>query len=189
MSVLDMSIADIIFSLFVTVFVYSSPIIIYRYFIRKRPLGKGKSILVALGYGFVSAILMFLLLASVNGDDASLSKGASGFWFIMNFFMLTRPSKWDKDTDEINQEGEEKIEKKAQTNALSKDDKETIIKDINQKKEETVEDKQRLSNLQEVKSEETVGEPKRMFCRKCGKKIPLDSVFCTYCGEKTKTVE
>ncbi len=26
----------------------------------------------------------------------------------------------------------------------------------------------------------------QLFCRKCGKKIPTDSVFCPYCGEKTK---
>ncbi len=25
----------------------------------------------------------------------------------------------------------------------------------------------------------------RLFCRKCGKKIPVDSAFCPYCGEKT----
>ena len=28
-----------------------------------------------------------------------------------------------------------------------------------------------------------------MFCRKCGKKIPDDSDFCAYCGERTGTAE
>lgn len=29
---------------------------------------------------------------------------------------------------------------------------------------------------------------KYLFCRKCGKKIPLDSIFCNACGEKVITV-
>ncbi len=28
-----------------------------------------------------------------------------------------------------------------------------------------------------------------MFCRKCGKTIPDDSVFCSYCGETVKLIE
>ena len=28
-----------------------------------------------------------------------------------------------------------------------------------------------------------------MFCRKCGKKIPDDSDFCTYCGERMIILE
>lgn len=35
-----------------------------------------------------------------------------------------------------------------------------------------------------VDREECREEPQINFCRKCGKKVPIDSLFCPYCGEK-----
>ena len=78
----------LIVSLIVTIVIYSLPIIIYRYAIKKQPIPEKKAKKITIIYG----IIAFIVMAVVSG-------GAPGaaiiLWSTVNYKMLTKPSKND----------------------------------------------------------------------------------------------
>ena len=81
---------DILFSIFVTVAVYSLPIIIYRYLIRRAPVEKKKARHITILYGILSFLLMRVIIMVLHGD----SSGSSVLlWGTLNYFMLSRGRK------------------------------------------------------------------------------------------------
>lgn len=82
---------NLLFSLVVTVAVYSLPIIIYRYGIRKAPVDRKKGKRITILYGIASFIVMSFITLAVNGSIAT--GGAIILWSGVNYEMLTRGKK------------------------------------------------------------------------------------------------
>jgi uncharacterized protein (DUF1697 family) len=78
----------VILSLIITVAVYSLPIIIYRYGIRKRPMEKSAAKKLTIIYGIVAFIVMTLIVVAMGGN-ASVG-GAIFLWSAINYAMLTK---------------------------------------------------------------------------------------------------
>ncbi len=82
------SAGGVLLSLILTVVVYSLPIIIYRYGIRKRPMERKAAIKLTVLYG-IGALFVMTLLMSALGGSSGLG-GAIILWSFINFNMLTR---------------------------------------------------------------------------------------------------
>lgn len=78
----------IILSLLLTVAVYSLPIAIYRYGIRKRPMEKQKAKRVTIIYGIAAFIVMMLIISALGGTPSA--SGAIFLWSGVNYAMLTK---------------------------------------------------------------------------------------------------
>lgn len=82
------SAGGVLLSLILTVVVYSLPIIIYRYGIRKRPMERKAAIKLTVLYGIGALFVMTLLLSALGGSSGL--GGAIILWSFINFNMLTR---------------------------------------------------------------------------------------------------
>ncbi len=78
----------IILSLILTVAIYSLPIIIYRYGIRKRPMERRAAKRLTIIYGIAAFFVMTLIVTALGGT-ASVG-GAIFLWSFVNYSMLTR---------------------------------------------------------------------------------------------------
>ncbi len=78
----------IILSLILTVAIYSLPIIIYRYGIRKRPMEKKPAKRLTIIYAICAFVVMLLILFAL-GSDGTVG-GAIILWSFINYHMLTR---------------------------------------------------------------------------------------------------
>lgn len=96
---------NILLSLIVTVVIYSLPIIIYRYAVKKSAVEKKKAKRITIIYGVCSFLLMSILIYAVNGSGAA--GGAILLWSWVNYHVLTggktetvmpEPAKADSDT-------------------------------------------------------------------------------------------
>lgn len=83
--------ANLFFSLVVTVGVYSLPIIIYRYGIRKAPVDRKKAIWITILYGIFAFFVMSFLVFTANGSG--VAGGAIILWSWVNYMVLTRGKK------------------------------------------------------------------------------------------------
>ena len=82
---------EILFDLVVTIAIYSLPILLYRYVIRRRPMGRRKAKRVAIVYGAVAFVAMSCLIAYINGGSAAI--GAVFLWSWVNYKALTSGKK------------------------------------------------------------------------------------------------
>jgi len=94
----NFTVEGFILDLIVTVAVYSLPIIIYRYGIRKRPMEKNAAKKLTIIYGIAAFIVMALVVA-VYGESGEVVGGAIFFWSAINYTMLIK----GKDTRGINE--------------------------------------------------------------------------------------
>ena len=78
----------ILFSLIVTILVYSLPIFIYRFGIKKEPVPPKKGLLITLVYAVFAFIAMCVLLFLLNGSPTA--GGALFLWSFINYKMLTK---------------------------------------------------------------------------------------------------
>ncbi len=79
--------ANMLISLIVTLAVYSLPIIIFRYAIRKEPVEKKKAKKITIIYGICAFIVMSVIVSAINGSGAA--GGAILLWSGINYRVLT----------------------------------------------------------------------------------------------------
>ena len=78
---------NIFLSFFVTIFIYSAPIFVYRYGIAKRPVEKTRAKRITIIYGIVAFAVMSVLILAINGNGAT--RGAIVLWSWVNYKVLT----------------------------------------------------------------------------------------------------
>ena len=88
------NLVTILANLLVTVAVYSLPIIIYRFAIRKKPVEKKKAKRITIIYGIIAFILMSILIFAANGEGAA--GGAILLWSLVNYRVLVGGEKKQK---------------------------------------------------------------------------------------------
>lgn len=79
--------ADWLFSFFLTITIYSLPIIIYRYAIRKTPVRPRTARRITILYAIFAFITMALVISLLEGSKAP--GGAIALWSFINYRMLT----------------------------------------------------------------------------------------------------
>lgn len=84
---------SIFMSLIFTIAVYSLPIVIYRYGIRKAPMEKKKAKIVTIVYAIFALFVMFLILVAITGKTPS--SAAIFLWSYANYRMLIDGNKFD----------------------------------------------------------------------------------------------
>lgn len=78
----------LLLNLVLTIVIYLLPIIIYRFGVRKHPLGKKHALVTVIVFGLAIWILLSILMYVGTGTLGNT--GAALFWSIINFFILTR---------------------------------------------------------------------------------------------------
>ncbi|HOP10696.1 MAG TPA: zinc ribbon domain-containing protein [Oscillospiraceae bacterium] len=158
----------LILNLILTVAIYSLPIIIYRYAIRKEPVSPKTGKAITIVYGIFAFIFM-LLIASATGGSAS--GGAIFLWSYVNYKILTKGWVQYRDTETAAQERaesgwrkfeikeEESLPKQAETDLKSQEVPEVTAQRKDKKKR-----------------------PK--YCDLCGNKLSADDEFCDSCGAR-----
>ena len=152
----SMVVLNFIVSLLLTVAVYSLPIMIYRYAIRKKPMEAKKARRLVILYAIGAFIVMGALLILINGTPSV--GGAIFLWSWINYKMLTGGS--DR-TPMKREEEASRLRLLAESMKAEKSGKETA-------------------------PDEAAASSSPAFCRKCGKPIDTEGDFCRYCGAKLK---
>ena len=75
-------------SLIVTILIYSVPVAIYRYALRKRPLSRKKAIWFTIIYAIIAFVIMSIVKEAVDGEPAK--GGGLALWSWVNYLMLSR---------------------------------------------------------------------------------------------------
>ena len=174
-------IVTLLLNLFFTILVYSFPIIIYRYAIKKSPVEKKKAKAITIIYGICAFIAMSFLISAINGKGAA--GGAILLWSWVNYRMLTGETTKDKKAKDEENDAAVKGKTMDHVSAYSEND---ILTDSQQLSELPLEIQPdcdaEIPFLQNV-----LIHPQIKYCRKCGYKLINGSYFCDNCG--TKIVE
>lgn len=194
---LQFNFTNLILSLVITITVYSLPIIIYRYGIKKQALPEKKAKKITIIYGIIAFFVMAILLGGAPG-------GAIILWSFVNHKVLTTPKndtqlEYDISKDEIYQEIISEEVNKENIEITESEDKENeifvggfAVKAF----EEHILENESILQLNEPEKAECEVEPpipekeifnnkktpKVLFCRKCGTRLLDDSDFCHKCG-------
>ena len=83
---------NILLNLIATIVVYSLPIIIYRYAIRKEPMERKKAKRITIIYGICAFIVMSAATFVINGSG--VAGGAIFLWSWVNYRVLTGGKMW-----------------------------------------------------------------------------------------------
>lgn len=183
--------ANLIFSLIITAFIYSLPIAIYRYMIRREPVSARQGRKIAILYGLGSFALMSFILFLANGRS---SAGYSIIlWGSLNYFMLTSPQSSEGDAKTG---GPVEVAESSTLGTKIPSASIQAIPDSANAGKETLQncrpgtDEQFKGNQGTregsvaPRESEVVVVPDRLFCHACGKQIDPNSQFCRYCGVK-----
>lgn len=154
----DMFAANLILSIILTIGVYSLPIFIYRYGIRKRPLSPEKAKKITIIYAIGAFFVMTALLIVLNGEGAA--GGAIILWSYVNYRTLTAGYNPFIELLPANEE-------------IEKDKPESEIPITPQEEPDT------KVEQPVVAQEQTV-----LFCHRCGTKLQTEGAFCHKCGAK-----
>ena len=84
-------------SLIVTILIYSVPVAIYRYAIRKRPLSRKKAIWFTIIYAIIAFIVMSIVKEAIDGEPAK--GGGLALWSWVNYMMLSRGKDEDRNKE------------------------------------------------------------------------------------------
>ncbi len=189
---------NLILSLVITIAVYSLPIIIYRYGIKKQALPKKKAKKITIIYGIIAFFVMSILVGAAPG-------GAILLWSFVNYEILIKPNKYDIELKYNSIKDEVQQELSLDESIEDNDEKDNVVIEeelqfvggfeISQIEEpecitETIIDPIELVDEQietTIVEKEVVDEnsfPKVLFCRKCGTKLFEGSDFCHKCGVK-----
>lgn len=161
------SILNLLINLAFTICIYSLPIIIYRYVIRKEPVEPQKAKRITIIYG-VCAVLVVLFIRGFLTDTATVGAGSAVFlWSEANYLMLSRGNKSKK-------------------HAISTDTSSitpaTYISSPTYQPTSLENDyASHLNNAEPIRVTLT---PK--FCNNCGAQLVEGSQFCHKCGAKIK---
>jgi len=161
LTVMTLIIADLIG----TIFIYTFPIMIYRYGIVKKPLNRKKAKRIVIIYGICAFFVMTLLIVAINGSGAAGS--AILLWSWVNYGILTRGK--DRSGDAVEPCLEEIGSGAEDTMSSPSETMETTTTDA------TTTDATDTDLL-----------PENVFCSRCGTQLPRESKFCHKCGEKMK---
>jgi len=195
---LQFNFPNLILSLVITIAVYSLPIIIYRYGIKKQALPEKKAKKITIIYGIIAFFVMAIFLGGAPG-------GAIILWSFVNYKVLTTPNKndiglnYEKSDDKINQETDlkEVTEESIAITANKNEENEIFVGgfEVKELEEPVLENESILQVYEPEKAECEVKPPipeketfnsketkKVLFCRKCGTKLLDDSDFCHKCG-------
>lgn len=193
-------IPNLIFSFIFTIFIYSLPIIIYRYMIRKSPVPKKSAIGITIIYGIVASIIMSGLLYIIDGTGP---KGtAILIWSYINYLMLkggkdsTTNNKQSKNlrkdiiepdiTYFRDSEGKDNIYNFDENNEETIEEEPKVEDNIEEEPKEDLKDYR--ENLNNTKQDISYFEDSDMrFCYKCGNKLHPNASFCSMCGVKIPT--
>ena len=85
----EFSFLDFIFSLAITIIVYSIPIFIARYAVLRRPIARKKAIIVIISYAVFGLIIMTIVSYWVTDGESPASGGGLILWSFVNYKMLT----------------------------------------------------------------------------------------------------
>ena len=207
------SFSDILFSLIVTILIYTTPVVLFRYYIRKKPLKNKSALIFTIVYALVGFFIISLLHFFLNGSAAS--GGGLLLWSFVNYKILTHGNECLENDNNKSTENKTQISiaqtpiVKQKTHLQSRTpitqvplDKPNIqvptAKPITQVN--PTEQKIQAEHIERIEVTPVVAENKfknepvninkstslseKLFCRKCGAKLALDSEFCHKCGKK-----
>ena len=161
----------LVFSLIMTIAVYSLPIIIYRFMIRRSPVEKKKAIIITIIYAFIGFFIMAIIKFAL-GEEGVTNGAAIALWSMINYFILVSGKKKIDATETADiKEPVESYEAETKSFVNAAPDIKITPEPVSRVEEPRVE---------ESKPDEMQG----LFCRKCGAQIPSDSEFCYKCGTK-----
>lgn len=188
-----------ILSLIFTIVIYSLPIIIYRYAVKKQPIPEKKAKKITIIYGIVAFVVMALLLGGAPG-------AAIIFWSTINYKMLTKPSKNDVYYSTVyeNKDVNTNIptsDTPPSENAIQQTTENAVVSKpeiIEEKIEESQQSEQNAKpSVFDIEQEPVTEQQKQVvtipqsivtnnvsFCRKCGTRITAESEFCHKCGTR-----
>lgn len=161
----DYIVIDLLFSLFITVTIYSVPIIIYRYAIIKMPVEKKRAKIITIVYGVIAFIVMSCLLFAINGSFAGVS---IIFWSFVNYGVLT---------------GGKAVQAKELNVKIPTVSSEEILVAKSVPADNfayAAEGDQEETEAPRIPAE--TSPRKIMYCRRCGAKLIKGSKFCSNCG-------
>ena len=193
----------LLISLMITVVVYSLPIIIYRKAIRKKPVEPKKAKRITIIYGIFAFLLMTVLVNLINGGGAA--GGAIVLWSYINYRILTGgkaaedpegektenadspavlPTDGEGAAPSISAEGAAVAEKvllaAPEPTELVAEEAAAVELVKEERLEPLCEENPVAEEKTVITAEETM--PQALYCRKCGKQLPIDSNFCSSCG-------
>lgn len=155
--------SNLVISLIITIAIYSLPIVIYRYGIRKRPIGKKKAKKITIVYGVIAFFVMSLLIIQLKGDSAA--GGAILLWSYVNYRVLTGGKSSQQPDDAMETEKENLADKGSM-----------FIY-------EAGENKPRVGENEGVETIQQI-DVNIIFCHKCGNRLVPNSMYCNKCGTK-----
>lgn len=172
------SITNIFVNLIITVTVYSLPIIIYKFIIRKGPVDHKKAKRITIIYGAIAFILVSITTIAANGSGAA--SGAIFLWSGVNYGILVSGTKQKKGTLAT------KIDSSNAPPGLLQEDPRPISMS-DEDVDDTVDDPNIVSGATENNvfiEEDMTFFSKITFCHRCGSKLIPNSLFCNKCGTK-----
>lgn len=150
----DFGAGELILSLLMTVAIYSLPVCVYRYAIRRRPMEAKKARIFTIVYAVIGFVCMGLLIGYISDGAATVTGGGIFLWSWVNYKMLTGGR------DAAPEQGDG-------TAAYPPDDPRKAGG-------ETQPQGQVLPQ----------NEPEQCACRKCGEILLPDDTFCRSCGTR-----
>lgn len=166
-------VANFVLSLLITILIYSIPIIIYRYAIKRKPISKKDAKLATIIYAFVGFIVMSIISYLIDGTVAS--GGGILLWSFVNYKMLTSgKDKTPHSSDSISNEVESEI---TPTQTAEESSCVSIEAPINH---QVITSKEYPPTIHPTQPSTT----EQRFCHKCGTAALDDGIFCHKCGTK-----
>ena len=175
---------NLIPGLLITIAIYSLPIMIYRYWIKKTPVEPKKAKKITIIYGIFAFIAMAALMYSLGANEAP--GGAILLWSFVNYQMLASNKKIHTKADTERPEdnaGQEKCSVGLpQEPALAES-------------EDSSADKEPYASGDTLRQDANSEVPKNpaqteiRYCHACGCQLPPDSQFCSQCGTKIPTAD
>ena len=201
-----LSLSSILLSMLITIVIYSLPIIIYRYAVRKEPVDRRKAEEITIIYGLVAIIVMAVLILVA---DVSLAPGgAILLWSFVNYRMLVSGKKKPAEAEpsdarvvvykEVPSAPQASIVRKEETKApivpvpiVHIEEHETPPEPVPVSTGVCSTIKQDASTS-EIQPEQSVAsnvaaspvKSEIKFCHKCGARLESDSIFCSQCGAR-----
>lgn len=162
--------ANLILNLLATIAIYSLPIILYRYAIKREPVGRSKAKKITIIYGICAFIVMSILIFAINGSGAA--GGAILLWSWVNYRVLIGGAKPAQEPAADTPEQPLQLP--------------TDRVDFTEAGAQTEMPPPELPAAAPV--EKTAAKAIR-YCHKCGARLPLDGLFCSQCGIKIEQRE
>ena len=184
-----LDILSIFFSILITIIIYTIPIVIFRYAIIKKPITNKLAIKITIIYAICGFIVMSLVCYIINQSAAT--GGGLVLWSFVNYKILTYGNEYLQNTIDINNESSVKLEEnkyKSNKNIVEEKATKKKVNDIKRQNdidEQSIKIEKEIRNMnKKTEKRKKALEEETLFCRKCGRKLAIDSEFCHKCGVK-----